>query len=83
MTEKLPAVEGIGVKHARLMEHENPKIKVRMVLWDDGAVTSCVELEDGKGFCYTSSPEQEPAFWAFIAALSDRGFKEHHIEPEK
>lgn len=85
--EKETPVYAEGMKYARLMEHTNPKIKVKLGLWDSGAVTSCIENpEDVPGVeesCYSTEAGQDGAFWAFIAHLSSNGFREHHVEVEE
>lgn len=78
-----------GVKHAAELWKNSADGKVRRVrlaLWDDGAITSCeATLKDDKeidGTCYTTEPGQEEAFWAFQAHLSDPriGYKVKSIE---
>lgn len=84
--EKETPVYAEGVKHARKMVHSNPNIVVMVALWDSGAITSCVynpeKIPGVEESCYTTDAGQSEAFWAFLAHLSSRGFREHHVETE-
>lgn len=82
---------GSGIKHAaELWKNSLDGVrKVKLALWQDGAITSCEATYDEKGkeikgTCYTTEPGQEKAFWAFQAHLTspEVGYKVKSIEVE-
>jgi len=87
--KELPLIEAVPLKYARIMEHNDAGIRVKVGIYADGVVCSMVERKKGGHWeedpCYTycSSPGQEEGGWAFIASLSDHQFREIPIEIEK
>lgn len=85
-------IEAPGVKYAAELWKNSADGKlrrVRLALWQDGAITSCEAILDkeGKeitGSCHTTEPGQEEAYWAFQAHLTspEVGYKVKSVEAE-
>lgn len=80
------------IKHAaELWKNTSGKVrKVRLALWNDGAITSCEATMNAtgkeiEGTCYTTEPGQEEAYWAFKAHLTspEVGYNVKGIEIEQ
>lgn len=77
-----------GIKHAAELWKEGSPRRIRVGVFEDGVVTSCVvELDDGgrtksELCCYSTEPGQEAVFWPWIAHLSAVGYKEKRIDVE-
>lgn len=73
-----------GAKDARLMHRDDGKDPVLVVLWPDGAVSSCVMQSEDKQCCHTEPDGGEDVFRAWCAHLSspEVGYKEQRLEVE-
>lgn len=77
-----PIMRTVGVKHARRMHRDDGKFPVVAVLWEDGAITS-LAYESADVVCeYTEMNGGQEAYWAWIAHLAAKGYKEVPIEVE-
>jgi len=82
----------LQIRHAAELFKNSPDGEVRRVklaLWEDGAITSCEATYDKggkeiKGSCYTIEPGQEEAYWAWQAHLTspEVGYKVKSVEVE-
>jgi hypothetical protein len=72
-----------GAKDARLMHRDDGKDSVLVVLWGDGAVSSCVMREE-KPCCHSEEQGGEEVFRAWCAHLSspEVGYHEQKLEVE-
>jgi hypothetical protein len=73
-----------GAKDARLMHRDDGKDPVLVVLWPDGAVSSCVMQSEDKQCCHSEDKGGEELFSAWLAHLSspEVGYKEVRLEIE-
>ena len=62
--------------------HDGSEEKIRAILYDDGAINSCsLDSEGAENCCFTSQPDQEEAYWAFLDHLTnERGYMIRDVE---
>jgi hypothetical protein len=78
-----PVIRTLGVKHARLMEKDGHPVKVLAFLWEDGSITSCAfDSKKSVECCHSEMNGGPDAYFAWIAHLSSKGYKEKSIEVE-
>jgi len=66
-----------GVKYARIMQKEGQKVLA--FLWEDDSISSCA-FDHGVQCCHTEIDGGSEAYWAWIAHLASKGYKETPIE---
>ena len=80
--KELPLIRTVGVKYARRMHRDDGKYPVLAVLWEDGAISS-LAFKDADVVCeHTEMSGGQDAYFAWIAHLAAKGYKEVPIEVE-
>ncbi len=82
---ELPVITAPGVEHARYMHRDDGQHPVLVVLWGDGAISSCAFESDTVkevSCCHTEINGGSEAFWAWVAHLSGVGYKAVPLEAD-
>jgi hypothetical protein len=80
--KELPVIRTVGIKYARRMHRDDGEYPVVAVLWEDGAISS-IAFKDKDIACeHTEMNGSQEAYFAWIAHLATKGYKEVPIEVE-
>jgi hypothetical protein len=74
--------QDVAIRYARKMHRDDGLYPVLAVLWQDGAITS-VAFKDKDTMCeHTEQDGGNEAYWAWVAFLASKGYKEVPLEVE-